>query len=472
MHTELFLNGEWCSTSTQFAVHNPATDAVLAMVSEAGGEELEAALSAAKTAFARWRLSLAQEREQLLKRMAALMLQHEHALAQLISSESGKPLVESGAEVRYAASFLEWFAGEAGRVQGDLQTSNAQGRQLLNRKVPVGVVAAITPWNFPAAMVARKLGAALASGCVMLLKPSELTPLTALALADIAQQAGVPAGVFQVLPMSNASLFGDTVTRDSRVNKITFTGSTEVGLTLHQQAAAQLKRVSLELGGNAPAIVFADADLAQAARAIAAAKMRNAGQTCVCVNRILVHSSVAEPFVALLKAELAALRVGPASEVTSAIGPLIRPCDVTRLQRWVDEAIAQGAICQYQSPVPDPVRYFPVTLLTNTSMQMTLCQREQFGPVASVMTFADEAQAIALADTGRGGLAAYLFSQNTALCWRVADALDAGMVGINDTAISDASIPFGGVGLSGIGREGSGYGLDDYLEIKHLCWRW
>jgi len=472
MHTELFLNGEWCSTSTQFAVYNPATGALLAMVSDAGGEELEAALSAAKTAFARWRLSLAQEREQLLKRMAALMLQHEHALAQLISSESGKPLVESGAEVRYAASFLEWFAGEARRVQGDLQTSNAEGRQLLNRKVPVGVVAAITPWNFPAAMVARKLGAALASGCVMLLKPSELTPLTALALADIAQQAGVPAGVFQVLPMSNASLFGDTVTRDSRVNKITFTGSTEVGLMLHQQATAQLKRVSLELGGNAPAIVFADADLAQAARAIAAAKMRNAGQTCVCVNRILVHSSVAEPFVALLKAELAALRVGPASEVTSAIGPLIRPCDVTRLQRWVDEAIAQGAICQYQSPVPDPVRYFPVTLLTNTSMQMTLCQREQFGPVASVMTFADEAQAIALADTGRGGLAAYLFSQNTALCWRVADALDAGMVGINDTAISDASIPFGGVGLSGIGREGSGYGLDDYLEIKHLCWRW
>jgi succinate-semialdehyde dehydrogenase / glutarate-semialdehyde dehydrogenase len=472
MHSELFLNGEWRSTSTQFAVHNPATGAVLAMVSDAGHDELEAALSAAKTAFARWRLSLAQEREQLLKRMAALMLLHEHALAQLISSESGKPMAESAAEVRYAASFLEWFAGEARRVQGELQTSNAEGRQLLNRKVPVGVVAAITPWNFPAAMVARKLGAALASGCVMLLKPSELTPLTALALADIAQQAGVPAGVFQVLPMSNASLFGDTVTRDNRVNKITFTGSTEVGLMLHQQAAAQLKRVSLELGGNAPAIVFADADLAQAARAIAAAKMRNAGQTCVCVNRILVHSSVAQPFVALLKAELAALRVGPASEVTSAIGPLIRPCDVTRLQRWVDEAIAQGAICQYQSPVPDPVRYFPVTLLTKTSMQMTLCQREQFGPVASVMTFADEAQAVALADTGRGGLAAYLFSQNTALCWRVADALDAGMVGINDTAISDASIPFGGVGLSGIGREGSGYGLDDYLEIKHLCWRW
>lgn len=472
MHTELFLNGEWCSTSTQFAVHNPATGAVLAMVSEAGGEELEAALSAAKTAFARWRMSLAQEREQLLKRMAALMLQHEHALAQLISSESGKPMAESGAEVRYAASFLEWFAGEARRVQGDLQSSNAQGRQLLNRKVPVGVVAAVTPWNFPAAMVARKLGAALASGCVMVLKPSELTPLTALALADIAQQAGVPAGVFQVLPMSKAPLFGDTVTRDSRVNKITFTGSTDVGLTLHQQAAAQLKRMSLELGGNAPAIVFADADLALAARAIAAAKMRNAGQTCVCVNRILVHSSVAEPFVALLKAELAALRVGPASDSTSAIGPLIRPSGVARLQRWVDEAIAQGAICQYQSQVPDPVRYFPVTLLTNTSMQMTLCQREQFGPVATVMTFADEAEAIALADTGRGGLAAYLFSQNTALCWRVADALDAGMIGINDTAISDASIPFGGVGLSGLGREGSGYGLDDYLDIKHLCWRW
>lgn len=472
MHTELYLNGHWHTTPTQFSVLNPATGAVLAMVSDAAVDDLEHALDVATSAFASWRLSLAQDREQLLKRIASLMLQHEHQLAQLISSESGKPMAESVAEVRYAVSFFEWFAGEARRVQGDLQSSNAQGRQLLNRKVPVGVVAAVTPWNFPAAMVARKLGAALAAGCVMLLKPSELTPLTALALADIADQAGVPAGVFQVLPMSNARLFGDTVTSDVRVHKITFTGSTKVGLHLHQQAALRLKRMSLELGGNAPAIVFADADLAQAARSIAVAKMRNAGQTCVCVNRILVHRSVEDRFVALLQAELAKLHLGPATDAASAIGPLIRPADVTRLQHWVDEAIEQGAVVSYQSTVPDNQRYFPVTLLTNTSMQMTVCQREQFGPVACVMSFDDEAQALTLADTGQGGLAAYLFSQDTALCWRVADALHAGMVGINDTAISDAGIPFGGVGLSGLGREGSSYGLDDYLEIKHLCWRW
>lgn len=472
MRTELYLNGQWHATSTQFPVCNPATGNVLAMVSDTTAAELDCALQVATTAFASWRLSLAQDREQLLKRMAALLEQHEQQLAQLISSESGKPMSESLAEVRYAASFLDWFAGEARRVQGDLQSSNAQGRQLLNRKVPVGVVAAVTPWNFPAAMVARKLGAALAAGCVVLLKPSELTPLTALAMADFAHQAGVPAGVFQVLPMSNARLFGDTVTSDPRIHKITFTGSTHVGQQLHQQAATQLKRVSLELGGNAPALVFADADLAQAARAIAAAKMRNAGQTCVCVNRILVQESVREPFVALLQAELAKLHLGPATDAKSAIGPLIRPADVARLHCWVEDALAQGAILCYQSTVPDPQRYFPVTLLTHTSMDMTLCQREQFGPVACVMSFADEAQALALADTGLGGLAAYVFSQNTALCWRVADALQAGMIGINETAISDASIPFGGVGLSGLGREGSGYGVDDYLEIKHLCWRW
>jgi succinate-semialdehyde dehydrogenase/glutarate-semialdehyde dehydrogenase len=321
-------------------------------------------------------------------------------------------------------------------------------------------------------MVTRKLGAALAAGCVVILKPSELTPLTALALAELAQQAGFPAGVVQVLPMHNAQRFGDVVTTDRRVQKITFTGSTEVGLTLHQQAAPLLKRMSLELGGNAPAIVFDDADIPRAVAAIVAAKFRNSGQTCVCINRILVQASCAAEFTAQLQYAISQLQVGPGQLPTSHVGPLIRPRDVIRLTEWVQDAVAAGAKVLYQSSVPDLQRYYPVTLLDRVTSDMLLCQRELFGPVATLQVFTDEADAISKANTGRGGLAAYLFSRDAALCYRVADALDAGMVGINDSAISDASIPFGGVGLSGIGREGSRYGIEEYLELQHLCWRW
>lgn len=472
MQTQLFIGGQWLAASSQFAVTDPATGALIARVENASITDLHHALDAANAAFVDWRVSLAAQRAACLRAMASAMLQQEQALARLISLESGKPSHEAFAEVRYAASFFEWFAGEALRIDGDLQASTAVGRQLLNRKVPVGVVAAITPWNFPAAMVARKLAAALAAGCVVVLKPSEFTPLTALALAAIAHEVGVPAGVINVVPMANATLFGDTVTQDARVQKITFTGSTRVGLTLHQMAAPQLKRMSLELGGNAAALVFADADLTQAVRAIVAAKFRNSGQTCVCVNRVLVHDAVYDEFIRLLQHEIAQLHVGPATDPQSQVGPLIRPQDVNRLQQWLADACQQGATVLYQSKVPNAERYFPVTLVADTTMQMTLCQREQFGPIACVMRFRDEAHAIQLANTGQGGLAAYVFSQNTALCWRVADALHAGMIGINDSAISDATIPFGGVGLSGIGREGSKYGVDDYLELKHLCWRW
>lgn len=472
MQTQSWINGQWQASPASFVVHNPATGLPIATVSDATDQQLEQALVAAQYAFTLWRGELAAVKEQRLLQFAHLVLAQQQRLADLICQESGKALAEALAEVQYAASFLQWFAGEARRIEGDLQASTSAGRQLLNRKKPIGVVAAITPWNFPAAMVTRKLGAALAAGCVVILKPSELTPLTALALAELSQQAGFPAGVVQVLPMRDAKRFGDVVTTDPRVHKITFTGSTAVGLMLHQQAAASLKRMSLELGGNAPAIVFNDADLPQAVAAIVAAKFRNSGQTCVCINRILVQQSCYQPFVQLLQQAISQLHVGPGQVASSQVGPLIRPSDVQRLSEWVEEAIQAGARLRYQSGVPDPQRYFPVTLLDEVNADMQVCQRELFGPVATLQVFTDEADAIAKANTGRGGLVAYLFSRDAALCYRVADALDAGMVGINDSAISDASIPFGGVGLSGMGREGSRYGVDEYLELQHLCWRW
>ncbi|HAT42747.1 MAG TPA: succinate-semialdehyde dehydrogenase (NADP(+)) [Rheinheimera sp.] len=472
MQTQLLINGQWQSSPQSFVVSNPATGEPIATVSDAMDLHLEQALVAAQHAFGLWRHELAANKEKLLLKFANLVMSHQDRLAQLICQESGKPLTEAVAEVQYAASFLQWFAGEARRIDGDLQASNSAGRQLLNRKKPLGVVAAITPWNFPAAMVTRKLGAALAAGCVVILKPSELTPLTALALAELAQQAGFPAGVVQVVPLKDAKRFGDLVTTDPRVQKITFTGSTQIGLKLHQQAAPSLKRISLELGGNAPAIVFNDADIPQAAAAIVAAKFRNSGQTCVCINRILVQAGCYENFSAQLRQAISQLQVGPGQCATSQVGPLIRPSDVTRLTEWVDQAVNAGAKLVYQSSVPDPLRYYPVTLLEQVTADMQVCQRELFGPVATLQVFVDEADAIAKANTGQGGLAAYVFSKDPALCYRVADALDAGMVGINDTAISDASIPFGGVGLSGIGREGSRYGVDDYVELQHLCWRW
>lgn len=472
MQTQALINGCWQASLNTFEVNNPATGEPIAHVCDVTEQQLEQALDAAQQAFLHWRSSLASTRESLLLRFANLVLSQQESLGALISQESGKPRSEALAEVQYAASFLTWFAGEARRIEGDLQASNGAGRQLINRKKPVGVVAAVTPWNFPAAMVTRKLGAALAAGCVVLLKPSEYTPLTALALAELSQQAGFPAGVIQILPMRDAQLFGDRITTDHRVHKITFTGSTRVGLQLHQQAAPALKRMSLELGGNAPAIVFNDADLPQAVAAIVAAKFRNSGQTCVCINRILVQQQVYAEFAKQLSNALSTLEVGPAERASSQVGPLIRPSDVVRLRQWVDDAVASGAQLSYQSTVPDNKRYFPVTMLEKVTPDMQVCQAELFGPVATLQCFVHEADAIALANTGKGGLAAYIFSRDPALCYRVADALEVGMVGINDSAISDASVPFGGVGLSGIGREGSRYGVDDYLEIQHLCWRW
>lgn len=471
MQTNAFIAGAWLNSTQRFSVRNPATGQVIANVSDCSVAAMHDALAHAKQLWQSVRVSLASDREQWLLHWEQLLMQQQSAIASLLSQESGKPLHEAMAEVAYAASFARWFAGEARRIEGDVLMSNHASRQLINRKQPIGIVAAITPWNFPAAMVTRKVAAAIAAGCPVLLKPSELTPLTALMLAQLFEQTGAPAGMLQVITTSDAALFATHVCQDEAVAKITFTGSTRVGLQLAELASQQLKKISLELGGNAPAIVCDDADLAQAVQAIIAAKFRNAGQTCVCINRVLVQASIAPAFYALLQQQLANLTVGPASDAKAQIGPLIRPSDVTRLQQWCDEACNAGARRAFVSSVPDAERYAPVTMLLDVPDHVTLWQHEQFGPVLAIRTFSDDADALAQANSGVGGLAGYVFSQNSARIWALADGLTVGMVGMNETAISDASIPFGGVGLSGMGREGSRYGIDEYLQLKHLCWR-
>ncbi len=485
--TGLLLNGVWLqkpdiglsgsasaevNTSVHhFVVTNPANLKDVAWVNNASAADAEQAIVHAVQAQSLWQQQLASERALLLKNWYQLVLQHQHDLALILATEQGKPLAEANAEIGYAASFIEWFAEEAKRLYGDLIPTTAQGRRLLTIKQPVGVVAAITPWNFPAAMVTRKLAPALAAGCTVILKPSELTPLTALALGELAQRAGFPPGVLQMLPTKNAAAVAQVLCQSPMVRKLTFTGSTSVGKLLMRQCADTVKRLSLELGGNAPVLVFADADLSQAVAGVMAAKFRNAGQTCVCINRIYVERCVYERFNALLFAEIQQLKLGDALTPGVQIGPLINAAAVHKVSALVQDAVTQGARlhCGGQQSELGPHFYQP-TLLTEVTPQMQLMQQEIFGPVAAVMPFDNEQQAIDLANQSAAGLAAYLYSSDIGRLWRLAEALEVGMVGINETAISTEVIPFGGVKESGLGREGSRYGMDEYLEIKHLCW--
>jgi succinate-semialdehyde dehydrogenase/glutarate-semialdehyde dehydrogenase len=473
----LLINGQWRQSSTSFAVVDPANGQVLAQVASASLDDAAEALCAATSAFAHWRRSTATERAQLLQRWHQLMLQQRERLAQLLCAEQGKPLAEARAEIDYAASYLNWFAGEALRLEGDWQHPSVAGRQLLNIPEPVGVVLALTPWNFPAAMVTRKLGAALAAGCTVLLKPAEATPLTALALAELAIEAGIAPGVLQVLPCATPDPLAAFLIASPAVAKVSFTGSTAVGRLLMQQSAATLKRLSLELGGNAPVLVFADADLDAAVAGIMAAKFRNAGQTCICVNRVLADARIAPALEQRLAAAVMALQVGAGQIDTVQIGPLISAKAVQKVEQLVDGAMQQGArlVCQQTLPAalqPGPAGgyFYPPTLLADVTMQMAICQQEIFGPVLTLQCFTDEAQALQLANQTDGGLAAYLYGGDEKRNYRLARQLKAGMVGINATAISDARIPFGGVGSAGFGREGSKYGVADYLQLKHLCW--
>lgn len=472
LQPQAWLGAGWQTASDVLPVQDPATASEFASVANVGPAQAEALLSTACAAFAHWRDSSAPARAQLLNRWYQLVLDHQALLASLLSCEAGKPLSEADAEIRYAADYIQWFAGEALRLQGDWLAPSVAGRQLLNQFEPVGVVLAITPWNFPAAMVTRKVAAAIAAGCAVILKPSELTPLSALALGQLLLKAGMPAGLLQVVPSTDAAALTSRLMAEPALRKVSFTGSTRVGQLLLAQSATQLQRLSLELGGNAPLLVFADADLDQAVAGIMAAKFRNAGQTCVCVNRVLVAQEVAAALEEKLVLAMQQLQSGPWQQQGVSLGPLISAQAQSRVHQLVTQALAAGAELAWQQPqIPASGWFYPATLLTGVTMAMAICQQEIFGPVLTLQTFTDEHSALALANATDAGLAAYLFGADERRNLRVASALRAGMVGINATAISDVRIPFGGVQASGFGREGSGYGLAEYQQIKHVCWQ-
>ncbi len=469
-----FIAGAWTGTpAARLAVTDPATGAAITDVPDSGAAEARAALDAAHAAFPAWRKVPAKQRAAIIKRWHDLVMAHQDDLGKLISREQGKPLAEGKGEVAYAASYIEWFGEEATRMNGEVIPAPVPGRRMFALREPVGVVAAITPWNFPAAMIARKIAPALAAGCTVVCKPAEDTPLTSLALVLLAQEAGVPAGVLNIVTASREKTpeVVDVWLDDARVRKITFTGSTPVGKHLARRSADTLKKLSLELGGNAPFIVFDDADVDAAVEGFMAAKFRNGGQTCVCPNRVFVHRAVFDAFASKLAARVGALKVGPASNPASQIGPMINGRAVEKIERHVQDAVARGAkVLTGGKRLSElgPTYYAP-TVLTGADPTMACACEETFGPVAPLTVFDDEAEVIQAANDTPFGLAAYFYSQDVRRIWRVADALESGIVGINEGAISAEAAPFGGVKESGYGREGSTHGLDDYLHTKYVC---
>lgn len=468
LRTGHYIDGRWLEDGPCYRVLDPADGTLIAEVAKAGAAQTDLAIDAARRALPAWRGLTAKARSQPLRRWAELMLGHQRELAELLSREQGKPLAEALGEVAYAASFLDWFAEEARRVYGDVIPSHKTDARLLVTKEPVGVVAAITPWNFPLAMVTRKVGPALAAGCTLVLKPSEETPLSAFALAVLAEEAGIPAGVFNIVS-GDAPAIGSALQASPVVRKLSFTGSTATGKLLMRQAADTLKKVSLELGGNAPFIVFDDADLDAAVRGAMASKFRNTGQTCVCVNRFYIQEGVYPAFTAKLADAVRALRVGPALAGESDQGPLINAAALAKVERHVGDALEKGArlLCGGRRHALGGT-FFEPTVLTEATSQMLIAGEETFGPVAACFRFRDEAEVLAQANDTPYGLSAYFYSRDIGRVWRVAEGLEAGMVGINEGIISTEVAPFGGIKASGLGREGSKYGIEDYLEIKYL----
>ncbi|CAJ0697698.1 Succinate-semialdehyde dehydrogenase [NADP(+)] GabD [Ralstonia mannitolilytica] len=469
-----YIAGEWqAAAGAQLDVTDPATGNLIARVPDSGAAQARAALDAAHAAFPAWRKVPAKQRAQIIKRWNDLVLAHQGDLGALISLEQGKPLAEGKGEVAYAASYIEWFGEEATRMNGETIPAPVPGRRMFALREPVGVVAAITPWNFPAAMIARKIAPALAVGCTVVCKPAEDTPLTSLALVRLAQEAGVPPGVLNIVTASRERTpeVVDVWLDDARVRKITFTGSTPVGKHLARRSADTLKKLSLELGGNAPFIVFDDADIDAAVDGFMAAKFRNGGQTCVSPNRVFVHDAVHDAFAAKLAARVAALKVGPASDPASQIGPMINVRAVEKIDRHVRDAIAKGAKLMVGGERLTQLgpNYYAPTVLTGADATMACACEETFGPVAPLTRFSNEAEVIAAANDTPFGLAAYFYSQDVRRIWRVAEALESGIVGINEGALAAEAAPFGGVKESGYGREGSVHGLDDYLHIKYVC---
>ena len=470
--SQAYINGEWvdADSGSTFRVLNPATHEVIAEIADVGGDETRRAIEAADAAQKAWAAKSAPERSAILMRWYHLMLENQEDLAVIMTLEQGKILAESRGEIVYAASFIEWFAEEGKRIYGDVVPLGQTDRRGIVIKQPVGVCAAITPWNFPSAMLARKAAPALAVGCSMVAKPPQETPLSMLAMEELADSAGIPAGLLNILPTSTSRSVGDEMCANPIVRKLTFTGSTGVGKILTKQCADTLKRLSMELGGNAPVIVFDDADLELAAKGAAAAKYRNSGQTCICANRILVHDTIYDAFVNKLAEEVGTYKIGNGMDGDVTHGPVITRKALEDIKELVDDAVDKGASVVAGGAFGEGDSHFiEPTILRDVTEDMRIFSEEIFGPVAPIFKFSTEEEAIAMANDTEFGLAAYMYSKDQGRCWRVAEGIEYGMVGVNETMISSQFIPFGGVKESGQGREGSQYGVDEYLEVKYVC---
>jgi len=471
LRQQCYIDGLWLDADSgqTTAVKNPATGATIGSIPTMGADETRRAIAAANAAWPAWRKKSAKERAALLRKWNDLMLENADDLALIMTAEQGKPLAESKGEIAYAASFIEWFAEEGKRIYGDTMPSPWPDRRIVVSKEPIGVCAAITPWNFPAAMITRKVGPALAAGCPMLVKPAELTPFSALALAVLAERAGIPAGVFSVVTGSSRAI-GAEMTGNPTVRKLSFTGSTQVGRVLMEQCAPTIKKLSLELGGNAPFIVFDDADLDAAVEGAIASKYRNAGQTCVCANRLYVQDGVYDAFAAKLVAAVAKLKVGNGQEPGVTQGPLIEDKAVDKVEQHIADALAKGArLLAGGKRHALGHSFFEPTILADVSAAMLVAREETFGPLAPLFRFHSDEEVLAMANDTEFGLAAYFYSRDIGRIWRVAEGLESGMVGVNTGLISNEIAPFGGVKQSGLGREGSKYGIEDYLVVKYIC---
>ena len=472
LKTKAYVNGLWISgkDNKTFLVENPFDQSHLANVADLDKESISNAISAAEKAMTGWKAKSANERSVILKRWYQLQVDNADDLAMILTLEQGKPLAEAKGEIDYGASYVEWFAEEAKRIYGDVIPGHQQDKRIIVIKQPIGVIATITPWNFPNAMIARKVAPALAAGCTVVIKPSEITPLSALALAELAHQAGVPPGVINVVTSNNAVMVGEEFTSNKIIKKISFTGSTRVGKLLMEKSANTLKKLSLELGGNAPFIVLNDADLNEAVTGAIAAKFRNNGQTCICPNRIFVQEEIYTSFIEMFTTEVKKLQVGNGLVNTNFIGPLINQNAVKKIASLVKDAIDKGAkLTTGGSFGGKGKNFFDTTVLTNIDNSMRIMQEEIFGPVAPIVKFKTDTEVIKLANNTEYGLASYFYGNNIKRVWKIAEALEYGMVGVNTSLISTPVAPFGGVKESGIGREGSKYGIEDYLTIKYIC---
>ena len=472
LQTRAFVDGQWIDSDSgeTFGISNPATGEEICRVSNCGAAETRRAIEAAERSMVSWQSKTARDRSELLRRWYDQVMASQEELAVIMTLEQGKPLAESRAEVAYGASFIEWFAEEAKRVYGDIIPPPQADRRIVVIKQPVGVAAAITPWNFPNAMITRKAGPALAVGCSIVIKPASATPLSALALAKLAQEAGIPAGVLNVVTGTDSRAIGGELTSNPIVRKLSFTGSTEIGKELTRQCADTLKRTSMELGGNAPVIVFDDADLDAAVAGAAASKYRNSGQTCICANRILVQDGVYDDFVEKLTELVGGFQLGDGMDAGTTHGPLVNETAVADVDTMVKDALDKGASAPIGGqPSELGANYYELTVLTNVDDSMRVFNEEIFGPVAPIFRFSTEEEAIAMANDTRFGLASYFYTRDVGRAWRVAEAIEYGLVGVNEVAITSDVIPFGGVKESGQGREGSKYGIEDYVEIKYIC---